>query len=71
MPKNTMARRRFKRGVILIWPQMNGFCSYTGIFSVQKNQIRFLSKIITGINLLPNPDFVQCLFGACSVHIRL
>lgn len=31
-------------GVKLIWPQLNGFCAYTGIFSVQKNQIRYLNK---------------------------
>jgi len=40
------------RGVKLIWPQLNSFCSYIGIFPVQKIRIRYLSnkKIIGHFN---------------------
>jgi len=43
MPREQRHRKDSMRGVKLIWPQMNGFCPYTGIFSVQKIQIRYLS----------------------------
>ena len=34
-----------EKQLIKIWPQLNGFCPYTGIFSVQKIKIRYLKSI--------------------------
>ena len=32
-------------GVKLIWPHLNSYCPYTGVFPVQKNQIRFIKLL--------------------------
>jgi hypothetical protein len=45
-----MAYRNLNRGFKLIWPQLNSFCSYTGLFLVQKIQIRYLSTLLISKN---------------------
>jgi len=50
-PMSNCRKEDSMRGVKLIWPHMNRFCSHTEIFSVQKFKMNYLAAELTRYHL--------------------